>query len=94
MNAAPPISSEHAKAVRSAVVVSAISKFDNWDKRECAVDPENVGYWKKEVASYLANSPPEIPKHIHQIWIGTREPPCVWLDTWRVNFMAEASNQW
>jgi hypothetical protein len=89
-----PTSAEQAKAVRSSVIVSAIGKFDNWDKRECAVDEANVGYWRAEVANYLALSPPNVPKHIHQIWIGTREPPCVWLDTWRVNFMADASKEW
>ena len=90
----PPISAEHAKEVRSSVSVSAIGKYDNWDGRECAVDAKNVEHWKSEVDQYLARERPQTPKHIHQIWIGTREPPCVWLDTWRVNFMADASDEW
>lgn len=29
----------------------------------------------------------EIPKCIHQIWIGPREPPCQWMESWRVDFL-------
>lgn len=85
---------QHAAKVRSSCKIAAISQFENWDKRECAVDAENVSWWKNEVDRFLENAPPSVPKHIHQIWIGTREPPCVWLDTWRIDFMSRESNEW
>eukprot|EP00741_Cyanophora_paradoxa_P022173 tig00021435_g21405.t1 len=73
------------------VKLTALAKFNNWDKiypsmREAAVDPSDVEAWKKEVAAYLAKYQPKIPKIMHQIWIGPREPPCVWLDSWRVDY--------
>lgn len=92
--AVPRITPEHANEVRSSVEVSAISQFDNWDGRECAVSHENAAYWRAQVDEYLAKGKPTLRKHIHQIWIGNREPPCVWLDTWRVNFMGDASDEW
>lgn len=82
-----------AAEIKQQCQISAISRYDNWDHRECAVD--NAEYWKSEVATYLKGSPPSIPKVVHQIWIGEREPPCVWLDTWRVDFMgSEAGKGW
>jgi mannosyltransferase OCH1-like enzyme len=28
----------------------------------------------------------EIPKIIHQIWLGPHDPPTIWMDTWKENF--------
>ena len=30
---------------------------------------------------------PRIPKVIHQIWVGPKEPPCLWLDTFRSDYL-------
>lgn len=32
-------------------------------------------------------SKPRIPKVIHQIWVGPKEPPCLWLDTFRADYL-------
>ncbi|GAB0490388.1 hypothetical protein MMPV_001625 [Pyropia vietnamensis] len=29
-----------------------------------------------------------IPRVLHQIWVGPADPPCVWLDTWRLDYVA------
>lgn len=67
--------------------LSDVNCFDIWDRRECAVS--NAGIFQEACVAY--KSSPEfqagIPHHLHQIWIGTRQPPCVWLDTWRLDFM-------
>ena len=73
------------------VYLSAISQYDNWDRRECAV--ANVAEWKSMVSRYV-RCMPDIPKVIHQIWIGPREPPCVWLDTWRVRYLGGVGKDW
>ncbi|CAL1132277.1 unnamed protein product [Cladocopium goreaui] len=36
---------------------------------------------------------PRIPKVIHQIWVGPKEPPCLWLDTFRSDYL-EAHPDW
>jgi mannosyltransferase OCH1-like enzyme len=77
--------STSAEAVKRECEIAAMGAFDNWDPRECAV--ANAEHWRVAVADYLAAAPPAVPKVIHQIWIGDREPPCVWLDTWRVDFL-------
>ncbi len=76
------------------VRVDAIAKFDNWDPRECAV--ANADEWRELTTSYIAQhcGTVPIPRHIHQIWIGPREPPCVWLDSWRVKFIGKHGTQW
>lgn len=74
--------------------MDAISQFDNWDSRECAV--VNAAEWRqlanRFVGTHGGRAP--IPKHIHQIWIGNREPPCVWLDSWRLDFMTTHGAGW
>eukprot|EP00171_Calliarthron_tuberculosum_P013204 IDg13204t1 len=91
----PPHAQSTADALRSAEVhVDVIAKYDNWDARECAVS--NADAWRERANSFVSshggNAP--IPCHIHQIWIGTREPPCVWLDSWRLDFMATHGAGW
>jgi inositol phosphorylceramide mannosyltransferase catalytic subunit len=81
-----PSMSAVAADVKRECAISAVGAFDNWDPRECAV--ANAGHWRAAVAAYLADAPPPVPKVIHQIWIGDREPPCVWLDTWRLDFLS------
>ncbi|KAA8495534.1 Inositol phosphoceramide mannosyltransferase 3 [Porphyridium purpureum] len=74
------------------VHVADIGKFGNWDGRECRV--ENAHEWKDAIREYLAHSPlarQDIPKVIHQIWIGPREAPCVWLDSWRIEYLGRFS---
>ena len=39
--------------------------------------------------NFLKSPPGDIPKKIHQIWIGPRQPPIVWLDTWRKKYRSE-----
>lgn len=75
----------HDPVLHDSVHVTAISQFDNWDARECAV--ANVDHWKRHVEKFTTPKAPKIPRLIHQIWIGDREPPCVWLDTWRVEYV-------
>ncbi|CAN8061701.1 unnamed protein product [Agarophyton chilense] len=64
-----------------------VNRFDIWDRRESAVG--NAPIWKTACEAYKASSQFKsgIPLKMHQIWIGSRQPPCVWLDTWRVDFM-------
>eukprot|EP00183_Erythrolobus_madagascarensis_P005548 CAMPEP_0185843942 /NCGR_PEP_ID=MMETSP1354-20130828/297_1 /TAXON_ID=708628 /ORGANISM="Erythrolobus madagascarensis, Strain CCMP3276" /LENGTH=863 /DNA_ID=CAMNT_0028543537 /DNA_START=60 /DNA_END=2651 /DNA_ORIENTATION=- len=71
------------------VEVVDIAAFNNWDARECRVG--NADAWKAAIREYLelnnsAGQAP-IPRHIHQIWVGPKEPPCVWLDSWSVEFV-------
>jgi len=48
----------------------------------------NGGEWQARCARYIKDlgGRAEIPKVIHQIWIGPREPPCLWIDTFRVDY--------
>lgn len=68
--------------------ISDVNCYDIWDRRECAVS--NPDFWRSACEQYKssANFKNGIPHTMHQIWIGTRQPPCVWLDTWRVDFMS------
>jgi len=69
------------------ITLSCIGRHKHWDPKECAV--LNVKEWQDATESYCEHYGKfglVIPKHIHQIWIGPKEPPCVWLDTWRVSF--------
>lgn len=55
--------------------IANIAKFDNWDHRECAV--ENKQEWKDYMDKFLKENPEigaQIPKKIHQIWIGPKQP--------------------
>eukprot|EP00179_Madagascaria_erythrocladioides_P024147 CAMPEP_0198332592 /NCGR_PEP_ID=MMETSP1450-20131203/18388_1 /TAXON_ID=753684 ORGANISM="Madagascaria erythrocladiodes, Strain CCMP3234" /NCGR_SAMPLE_ID=MMETSP1450 /ASSEMBLY_ACC=CAM_ASM_001115 /LENGTH=752 /DNA_ID=CAMNT_0044037053 /DNA_START=77 /DNA_END=2335 /DNA_ORIENTATION=- len=74
-----------------AMAVPAIARFDNWDPRECAVG--NPAEWQEAARTYTARLSSEnqlqIPRILHQIWIGPKEAPCVWLDTFRVGFMGK-----
>lgn len=70
------------------VSLDDVNKYDIWDKRESAV--ANPQAWRRACTAYKASAPEfaaGIPHTLHQIWIGSREPPCVWLDTWRIDFM-------
>eukprot|EP00184_Porphyridium_aerugineum_P000202 CAMPEP_0184695982 /NCGR_PEP_ID=MMETSP0313-20130426/3425_1 /TAXON_ID=2792 /ORGANISM="Porphyridium aerugineum, Strain SAG 1380-2" /LENGTH=802 /DNA_ID=CAMNT_0027154521 /DNA_START=114 /DNA_END=2522 /DNA_ORIENTATION=- len=73
------------------VRVDNIAKFQNWDKRECAVG--NADEWKSAIDTYLNKSiyakNKEIPKLIHQIWIGPKASPCMWLDYWRLDYLTK-----
>lgn len=66
-----------------------VNIHDIWDQRESAVG--NAQLWKDACTSYKSSShfSGGIPLKMHQIWIGSRQPPCVWLDTWRVEFMSK-----
>lgn len=78
---------EHAAG--ESVHVSTIGRYDNWDARECAID--NAGTWRQRAQSFTnkgwSGQLVEIPRVLHQIWIGDREPPCVWMDSWRLDFV-------
>ncbi|CEL98509.1 unnamed protein product [Vitrella brassicaformis CCMP3155] len=64
--------------------VECIGQFNMWDHRECHL--ANADEWKQAVRDYLPTAP-AIPKMMHQIWVGPKEPPCLWLDTWRVDYL-------
>lgn len=68
--------------------IAPIGAFNHWDRRECAV--QNGADWKARCQKYVESlgGLAEIPKVIHQIWIGPREPPCLWIDTFRVEYLA------
>eukprot|EP00928_Gymnodinium_smaydae_P088273 TRINITY_DN72386_c0_g1_i1.p1 TRINITY_DN72386_c0_g1~~TRINITY_DN72386_c0_g1_i1.p1 ORF type:complete len:865 (-),score=147.00 TRINITY_DN72386_c0_g1_i1:245-2839(-) len=69
--------------------VGPIGSFNHWDRRECAV--KNPQEWKDACTKYMKGlkGNADIPKVIHQIWIGPREPPCLWIDTFRVEYLAK-----
>ncbi|CAK0908894.1 unnamed protein product [Prorocentrum cordatum] len=71
--------------------IEPIGGFNHWDRRECAV--QNGDQWRARCKRYIADlgGKADIPKVIHQIWIGPREPPCLWIDTFRVNYCEEHS---
>jgi len=65
--------------------------FGLWDPREGAVGRAAAEAWRERCARLMRSErdgQAEIPRVIHQIWIGPREPPCLWLDTFRVDYMA------
>eukprot|EP00435_Cladocopium_sp_Y103_P073546 s111_g44.t1 len=69
--------------------VGPIGSFNHWDRRECAV--QNKDAWKAVSEKYqkeVLKGNAQIPKVIHQIWIGPKEPPCLWIDTFRVEYLA------
>lgn len=84
-------SDQPAKVDIDNLYLTDVNRFDIWDRRECAVGNPEV--WKSACAAYRDTDHFKngIPHILHQIWIGTRQPPCVWLDTWRVDFMARFS---
>jgi len=67
--------------------VSPIGSFDHWDRRECAV--ANPDEWRQSCKTYMEDlgGVANIPKVIHQIWVGPKEPPCLWIDTFRVDYL-------
>lgn len=73
--------------------IAPIGAYNHWDRRECAVT--NAAEWKARCERYSKElgGPAEIPKVIHQIWIGPKEPPCLWIDTFRVDYIA-AHPEW
>lgn len=40
---------------------------------------------------FLKTNPGNIPKKIHQIWVGPKQPPIVWVDTWRKKYRSHYS---
>ena len=60
------------------VDVHNIAKFNNWDHRECCVG--NAQQWRDFMAEFLKEEKDDIPKIIHQIWIGPKQPPIIWCD--------------
>lgn len=93
MSASDSSSSSHPEPTVDDIVLKQINKYDIWDQRECAIDDDNRDFWIRACETYksTADFTNGIPLLIHQIWIGTRQPPCVWLDTWRVDFMSAFS---
>mmetsp|Transcript_21902 Transcript_21902/g.49988 ORF Transcript_21902/g.49988 Transcript_21902/m.49988 type:complete len:845 (+) Transcript_21902:94-2628(+) len=76
------------------VEVSPIGGFNHWDRRECAV--ANKDAWRSVCENYMRNTlrgAADIPKMIHMIWVGPKEPPCLWMDTFRVDYLA-ANPEW
>ncbi|OLP82875.1 putative glycosyltransferase [Symbiodinium microadriaticum] len=73
--------------------VSPIGSFNHWDRRECAV--QNADEWRQCCREYMESlgGTAAIPRVIHQIWVGPKEPPCLWLDTFRADFI-EAHPDW
>ncbi|CAE8666188.1 unnamed protein product, partial [Polarella glacialis] len=73
--------------------VGPIGSYNHWDRRECAVgNPEE---WRARCAKYMKDisGSADIPKVIHQIWVGPKEPPCLWIDTFRIDYL-EANPDW
>jgi len=66
------------------VRVDNIAKFNNWDHRECCVG--NAHEWKEYMHEFIKQDLPDIPKKIHQIWIGPKQPPIIWCDSWRKRY--------
>jgi len=76
------------------VEVGNIGKFNHWDRRECEV--ANKDAWRQCCETYMQKTlkgAADIPKMIHMIWVGPKEPPCVWIDTFRVDYLA-ANPDW
>jgi len=73
--------------------IDPICAHNHWDRRECAV--QNPDEWRTRCERYMKDlgGTADIPKVIHQIWIGPREPPCLWIDTFRVDY-CEAHPSW
>lgn len=67
--------------------IDPIGRYNHWDRRECAVT--NPTEWQDSCKKYIEKigGTAEIPKVIHQIWVGPKEPPCMWIDTFRVSYI-------
>jgi hypothetical protein len=67
--------------------IAPIGAFNHWDRRECAV--ANPQEWRDRCTKYMKDigGTAHIPKVIHQIWVGPREPPCLWIDTFRSDYL-------
>lgn len=71
------------------LIIDPIGSFNHWDRRECKV--QNADAWRACCEKYMKEELKGnglIPKVIHQIWIGPKEPPCLWIDTFRVEYCA------
>ena len=44
--------------------------------------------FRRDFKSYFNREPQQVPKIIHQVWIGPHKPPWQWIDTFRKNFTA------
>lgn len=66
--------------------IGPVGAYNHWDRRECAV--QNADEWRARCQRYMKElgGTADIPKVIHQIWVGPREPPCLWIDTFRVDY--------
>lgn len=69
------------------VDVHNIAKFQNWDHQECCVG--NAQQWRDYMGEFLKRPKDDIPKKIHQIWIGPKQPPIIWCDSWRKRYRSE-----
>ena len=69
------------------VRVDNIAKFENWDHRECCVG--NAQEWRDYMGEFVKRDLPDIPKIIHQIWIGPKQPPIIWCDSWRKRYRSQ-----
>lgn len=72
--------------------ISPIGAFNHWDRRECAVC--NPDAWRAQCEKYMKDigGTAYIPKVIHQIWVGPKEPPCLWIDTFRSDYIEKYSD--
>uniref|UniRef100_A0A7S1AG96 Alpha 1,4-glycosyltransferase domain-containing protein n=1 Tax=Noctiluca scintillans TaxID=2966 RepID=A0A7S1AG96_NOCSC len=66
------------------LIIQPICEFDHWDRQECAV--QNTEEWRQLCTHQRRGV---IPKLLHQIWIGPKEPPCLWLDTFRIDYISK-----
>ena len=46
----------------------------------------NAHEWKEYMHEFIKQDLPDIPKKIHQIWIGPKQPPIIWCDSWRKRY--------
>ena len=58
------------------------SFFQPWQFKQ-----QNNGGFHPTWTNLAADLAPRIPKVIHQIWVGPKEPPCLWLDTFRSDYL-------
>ena len=84
---AVPEASQEKVARLPDVDVHNIAKFNNWDHRECCVG--NAQQWREYMDEFLKKPKADIPKKIHQIWIGHKAPPIIWCDSWRKRYRSQ-----
>lgn len=74
------------------VEVEPPGKYSPHDHRDCTIAKVSAKAWRKRCFRLphcsLVPWSDGIPRIMHQIWIGPKEPPCLWMDTFRVDYMA------